>query len=157
VQVPELEFSSWDVMDESAGGLALGKKGHIVARVRVGEIAAVRQTGGKAWRIGVIRWVKSASSSDVEFGVQWIAASAEAVVVKIVTDEGKESDFLPALLLPEIPALKQPASLVTARGVYKPGRVFYLDNGARLYRVRITRPDEISHSFERFQFSMDAV
>jgi hypothetical protein len=79
------------------------------------------------------------------------------VVVKVVTDEGKESDFLPALLLPEIPGLKQAASLVTARGIYKPDRVFYLDNGFRLYRVRITKPDEISHSFERFQFSMDAM
>jgi hypothetical protein len=157
VHVPDLEFSSWDVMDESAGGLALGKKGHIVARVRVGEIAAVRPAGDRAWRIGVIRWVKSPSSSSLEFGVQWIAASAQAVVVKVVTDEGKESDFLPALLLPEIPGLKQAASLVTARGIYKPDRVFYLDNGFRLYRVRITKPDEISHSFERFQFSMDAM
>ena len=157
IHLPELEFSSWDVIDESAGGLALGKKGHIVARVRVGEMAAVRPPGNTEWRIGVIRWVKSASSSDVEFGVQWIAASAQAVVVKVVTDEGKESDFLPALLLPEIPTLKQPASLVTARGIYKPDRVFYLDNGFRLYRVRITKPDEISHSFERFQFSMDAM
>jgi hypothetical protein len=157
VHVPDLEFSSWDVMDESAGGLALGKKGHIVARVRVGEIAAVRPAGDRVWRIGVIRWVKSPSSSSLEFGVQWIAASAQAVVVKVVTDEGKESDFLPALLLPEIPGLKQAASLVTARGIYKPDRVFYLDNGFRLYRVRITKPDEISHSFERFQFSMDAM
>jgi len=157
VHLPDLEFSNWDVMDESAGGVALGKKGRIVARVRVGEIAAARRLGDKAWRIGVIRWVKSSSSSDVEFGVQWIAALAEAVVVKIVTDDGKESDFLPALILPEIKSLKQPASLVTVRGVYKPGRVFYLDNGYRLYRVRITKPDEISHSFERFQFSMDAL
>jgi hypothetical protein len=70
----------------------------------------------------------------------------------VIGDHGKESDFLPALLLPEVPALKQSASLVTTRGVFRPQRIFYLDNGALLQRMRITRPDEISPAFERFEF-----
>ena len=153
VHVSDHEISSWDVIDESAGGLALGKKGHIVARVRVGELTAARSAGDRPWRIGVIRWVKSSSSSEVEFGVQWIAAHATAVVVKVVSDEGKESDFLPAIMLPKMEALKQAETLVTARGIFKPDRVFYLDDGFRLFRAQITKPNEISHSFERFQFS----
>jgi hypothetical protein len=150
---PELDFSAWDVLDESAGGMALGKKGLVPSPVRVGELAAVRPAGQKAWQLGVIRWVKSPSPSEVQYGVQWIAPQTEALVVKTVAeDTGKESDFLPALLLPGVEALKLPPSLLTGRGVYKPERDIYVDNGFRLYRVRITQPDEITHSFERFQY-----
>jgi hypothetical protein len=146
------ESAHWDMLDESAGGAALARRSGAAARVRVGELAAVRAAGETRWHIGVVRWAKSAGPANVEVGVQWIAPSAAPALVKVIGDHGKESDFLPALLLPEVPTLKQSASLVTTRGVFRPQRIFYLDNGALLQRMRITRPDEISPAFERFEF-----
>jgi cyclic-di-GMP-binding protein len=151
---PDFEYTGWDVADESAGGMALTKRGAIFTRVRVGEVVVVRVAGEQAWRIGVIRWAKSAASSSVEIGLQWLAPRAEAVVIKIMTDEGRESDFMPAVLLPMVAALKQPATLLTPRGVFRPQRKIYMDNGYRLYPVVITHSYEISQSFERFQFEI---
>jgi hypothetical protein len=157
VRTPDLEYSAWNIADDSAGGMALEKKGVVTTRVRVGELTAVRTPDQKAWHIGVVRWIKSASPSNIEIGVQWIAPTAEAVVVKIIADDGTESDFLPALLLPELTALRQPPSLITDRGIYRPDRVIYMDNGFRLYHVKITKADEIAHSFERFEFTVQTV
>ena len=152
---PEHDFSTWQVLDEGAGGQALVKRGLITTRVRVGDIVATRRTSnGGSWEVGIIRWVRSASSSHAEIGTQRMAPQAEACVVKTVNERNEESDFLPALLLPEVAALKMPPSLVTHRGVFKPRREIYMDNGYRLYKLRITEPIEFAASYERFQFEV---
>lgn len=149
------EFSTWDVEDESAGGLSLSKSGQIRLQVHVGDLLITRTPGeGNPWSVGVIRWVRSAGSSNVEVGIQRLAPGADPVVIKTVTEDNKESDFLPALLLPEIKPLKQPPTLITHRGVYKPDARIFMDNGYRLYRIVPTRLIEASHSFEQFRFDI---
>jgi hypothetical protein len=154
-RMSEREYSTWDVEDESAGGLALSKTGQISIPVHVGDLVITRPPGiGSAWSVGVIRWVKSAASSNVEIGIQHLAPSAEPAVIKTVSEKKIESDFLPALLLPEIKPLKQPQTLITQRGICKPGVEIFMDNGYRLYRIAPTRLVETSHSFEQFSFDL---
>jgi hypothetical protein len=152
---PEHDFSTWHVLDEGAGGQALVKKGLITTRVRVGDIVATRRSSnGGSWEVGIIRWVRSASSSHAEIGTQRIAPQAEACVVKTFNERNEESDFLPALLLPEVNALKMPPSLVTHRGVFKPQREIYMDSGYRLYKLVLTEPVDVTAAYERFQFEV---
>ena len=149
------ELSTWDVEDESAGGLSLTNSGQTGIRVHVGELIITRTPGeGNPWSVGVIRWAKSEGSSSVEIGVQYLAPSAEPMVIKTVNEDKKESDFLPALLLPEIKPLKRPPTLITHRGVYKPGTEIYMDNSYRLYKIIPTALIEASHSFEQFGFDI---
>lgn len=154
-QIPGRELSTWDIHDESAGGLALSKSGGIHLHIHVGDLLITRTPGeGNPWSVGVIRWVRSEGSSSIEIGIQHLAPSADPVVIKTVNEDGKESDFLPALLLPEIKPLKQPLTLVTHRGVFKPDTAVFMDNGCRLYRIMPTRLIEASHSFEQFSFDI---
>ena len=154
-RMSEREYSTWDVEDESAGGLALSKTGQINVPVHVGDLVITRPPGiGSAWSVGVIRWVKSAASSNVDIGIQHLAPSAEPAVIKTVSEKKIESDFLPALLLPEIKPLKQPQTLIAQRGLAKPGMEIFMDNGYRLCRIAPTRLVEASHSFEQFSFDI---
>lgn len=61
--------------------------------------------------------------------------------------------FIPALVLAEVAAMKQPATVVVPRGLYKPERVLCLDDGYRSRRIRARRLVEYSGTFERFEFS----
>jgi hypothetical protein len=154
-RMSEREYSTWDVEDESAGGLALSKTGQINVPVHVGDLVITRPPGiGSAWGVGVIRWVKCTSPSNVDIGIQHLAPSAEPVVVKTVSENKMESDFLPALLLPEIKPLKQPQTLIAQRGLARPGMEIFMDNGYRLHRIAPTRLIEASHSFEQFCFDI---
>jgi len=154
-KVPDMNLSTWDVDDESAGGLSISKNGQIHTPVRVGDLIITRTPGeGNPWSIGVIRWAIGVTSAIVEVGIQRLAPSAEPVVIKTVNAENKESDFLPALLLPEIRPLKQPQTLITHHGVYRPDHQVYMDNGLRLYKITPSRMIEASHSFEQFQFDI---
>lgn len=158
VQIPGRELSIWDVEDEGAGGLSLSIRGHIRLHIQVGDILITRTPGeGNLWTVGVIRWVRSAGVSHIEIGIQHLAPSANPVVVKTMNEDGKESDFLPALLLPEIKPLKQAQTLITHRGVFKPELRVFMDNGCRLYWIKPTRLIEASQSFEQFSFDIQNV
>ncbi len=151
----EREYSTWNVEDEGAGGLSLSKSGQIRVPVQVGDLVITRAPGeGGSWDVGVIRWAKSPGSSNIEIGIQHLAPSAEPAVIKTVSEKQIESDFLAALLLPEIKPLKQLQTLITQRGIGKPGVEIFMDNGYRLYRIAPTRLIEASHSFEQFSFEI---
>jgi hypothetical protein len=155
IKIPGRELSTWDVHDESAGGLSLSKGGLIPLHIQVGDLLTTRTPGeGNPWSVGVIRWVRSTGTSNIEIGIQHLAPSADPVVIKTVNADGKESDFLPALLLPEIKPLKQPQTLVTHRGVFKPDTGVFMDNGCCLYHVAPARLIEATHSFEQFSFDI---
>lgn len=151
---PEFAPEAWQLHDESAGGMALAKTGLIRAPVRVGDLIACRFANEHEWMIAAVRWVKSANPSTVEIGTERLAPSARPTVIAFTTDESSESGFLPALLLPKFPALKQSETVLVQRGVYRPGRIVYIDDGCRLYPVRATQLVEITGAFERFQYEI---
>lgn len=142
--------ASWELTDESAGGYALAKSGAQAEPVRVGDLLASRSDNNGVWEIGSVRWVRTSGADNIEIGVQRLAPGARAVAVTPL-EETKVRLFL-ALALPEMPAMKQPATLVTHRGFYKPGNLLYLDDGFRLSKIKVTALVELSGSFERFQY-----
>ena len=154
--VQESSFTSWDVQDESAGGLAFSKRGSIKTPVRVGDLIGIRaQSPNGNWSVGVVRWARSANPSEVEFGAQRLAPSVDPILIKTLNDDGKESDFLSALRIPEVPQLKQSSALVTHRGIYQMGRLIIVDDGAQLQRITATDSVEMSGAFEQFQFRIE--
>ena len=151
---PDYPYETWRVEDESAGGMALTKKGLVRVPIRIGDLVAIRFGGDIEWGLAAVRWARSANPSDVEIGTQRLAPSAQAVMIQPEEGPGTKA-FTPALRLPAIPALNQPGGLVVPRGMYRPERVFYIDDGFRLYRIRGTQLIELTNAFERFQYTED--
>ncbi|HEX7044336.1 MAG TPA: hypothetical protein VF203_06955 [Burkholderiales bacterium] len=146
----------WEVQDESAGGMALRKTGLVSRRVKVGDLVATRFDGDEQWSLAVVRWVKSHNPSHVEIGTQRLAPGARAVVIKVIDEHMRESEFLPALLLPEIPALGEPVTLVTPGNIFRPNRIIHVDDGRTFTRLVAREVLEASGSFERIDFAADA-
>jgi len=144
---------SWKVQDESAGGMSLRRSGIIRRRVRVGDLIATRLSPEEGWSIGVVRWVKSPNASEVEIGTQRLAPSAVPVVVKVVSERGKESDYMPSLLLPAVPAVNEPPTLVTPRHMFRPERTMYVDDGRKLMCFTAKRLLEVTSEFERMEYT----
>lgn len=144
--------SNWLILNESAGGLALEKDPKADARIRVGEIVGLRPEGSQAWNIGVVRWLSSEDPSHLQLGAQMLAPSATAVMIRPVITSATTA-FQAALLLPEIPALKQPVTLIVQRGGFSPQREFMLDNNGMLGNVRATKLLEQTATFDLFEFA----
>ena len=144
--------SRWQVRDESAGGLSLARSGEVGVPVRVGEVLGIQNPELNQWRIGVVRWVKSADTAHVEMGVEMLAPHAHPLAVRPAG-----TDVVPytqALLLPPIEALHQPATLLVARGTCQPGEDIEIADGESVpRRVRVLNVAERSSAFAQVVFA----
>ena len=140
--------SRWQVLNISAGGMALRKLPVVEETVRVGELLSVRNEKEARWSVGVLRWANN-GADQLEVGAQLIAPEALAAGASPV-DKKK---FEPVLVLPGITALKQSPSIVASNGLYSPARVLELDEAGKISRIMVTKLIERTNSFERFQFS----
>jgi len=110
------------VLNESAGGYRLSLENAENAGLKVGELLGIRQdTDGAPWETGVIRWLRNGGEGRMEAGIQVLAPHARPVMVSNSKASGAAAESQYALLLPEIPALKQPHSIITPALLYKPG------------------------------------
>jgi len=144
--------SRWQVRDESAGGLSLERSSDAGIPVRVGDVIGIQNPVLNQWRIGAVRWVKSADTKHVEMGVEMLAPHAHPFAVRPAG-----TDVVPytqALLLPPIEALRQPATLLVARGTCQPGEdIEIADSESPPRRVRVLKVVERSSAFAQVVFA----
>ncbi|MEW5942271.1 MAG: hypothetical protein AB1710_00280 [Pseudomonadota bacterium] len=145
--------SEWAIVNESAGGLAIRKASTAPTDTTVGEVIGLhaKQTG--TWNIGVVRWVHSENPDHLEMGTQMLAPRASPAAIKPVIASAA-AVFQAALLLPEIPSLKQPASIVAPRGTFQPQREFHLLQDGSTQAIRATKLVEQTTSFDLFEFGL---
>jgi hypothetical protein len=149
---PELIYASWDIQDESAGGLAIAKDKVRHQHARVGDLIAVRASEDGLWEINNIRWVKTSDTGNLSIGMKRISPAARPVKLKTIATDETESEFMPAIMVPTLDAIKQKQGLLTYRGVFKPGRELFFDDGFRLVKAVTTRLVETSSVFEHFEY-----
>jgi len=146
--------SRWNIVNESAGGMALVQVSNLRSQIRSGEIIGLRAGGGRQWNIAVVRWVKNDAGNRLEIGIQMAAPYATAVAVKSVS-AGASAPFQVALLLPEIPLLKQSPRLLAVRGTLQAQRKFLLEQDGKVQSYKATELVESTVAFEQFQFASD--
>jgi hypothetical protein len=146
--------SQWAVTNESAGGLGLKCISGSTQPIRIGEIIALRSQDSQNWNIGVVRRVFSDKPEHLELGVQMLAPTASPITIKPVV-AGPKDTFQAALLLPEIRALQQPATIVAAPATYRSKLEYLLYQNSGISNVRAMRLIEQTASFDQFQFSIE--
>lgn len=142
-------MQAWEVINQSAGGFKLRGQPAGESGINVGEVIGVQYRGMLGISVGVIRWAQTFEDDSVEFGVQMLAPRAEPVSLEpVIGSRGEQK----ALLLPDIPALQQPAALVALPGNYQPEREFMLALAKQVDRVRATELLEKTACYELFRF-----
>ncbi|MCU7939750.1 MAG: hypothetical protein KZQ64_01110 [gamma proteobacterium symbiont of Bathyaustriella thionipta] len=156
--------SEWEMVNESIGGYCLLWDQNGSVNAKVGEVIAIShevQHKEGYWFVGSIRWLKCLQNNKIQIGVQIIAPNALAVsTAKFVSmQEGMKSR---AILLPAIPILKQPKTLITTALGYETRDQVILDE-YRLINANITSVKtkvilldtlESSSHFSRFKYSL---
>jgi len=141
----------WVQENESAGGMALSLNPGSYCKIKVGDLVGLDASQAGQWGVGLVRWMQTAEEGRIQIGAQLMAPQAEAVAIKPVISAANAL-FQPALLLPEMPALKQPACLVAAHGSYQPMREFEVRNQGLIHIVRADKLIEQTESCDIFTF-----
>lgn len=144
--------ANWQVLNESAGGVALAKDPGSVSKIKVGDIIGLGLDKKTGLGVAIVRWMLSGADNKLELGAQMLAPQAEAIVIKPVIS-APDALFQPALLLPAVPALDQAARMVAARGSFQPMREFEVRSQGAPRAVRATRLIEQTDSLDLFFFS----
>ena len=151
---PGFQSHDWHMVNVSAGGYCLLWDQLENSRAQVGELVGIRELDDPDsfhWRLGVVRWMKS--STGLELGVQMLSPGAVAVGARPYPAISKDPQFTRALLLPEIHALEQPATLLLTSPPFRVGGNAIINSHGREVKVRLDKLVENTGSFAQFQFT----
>lgn len=141
----------WTVINEGAGGLAISCSNVQGQVARIGDLVATRSNKHGTWEINTTRWIKSAQNGHIEMGIKRISPTALPVMVKYLDENKKERDFIAAIHLPQLAALKQKAALIAPRGIFRSGREITLDDSYRRLHMRCRQLIEVTALYEHFE------
>lgn len=147
---------TWSMRDISAGGYCLLHEAEDASSVRVGELIAI-PAGESAHpgtlQVGVVRWLRFTREHGLELGLQLLSPGAVAVWVVICEEEINRPEKLQGILLPEIKALRQPATLLLPSLPIRTGCCSTIEYGDRNEAVILTRQLENTGCFAHYDFS----
>ncbi|WP_227712466.1 molecular chaperone [Marinobacter zhanjiangensis] len=136
------------VVNTSPGGYCVIWSASIPATLQAGEVLGVREHRNHPWSVAIVRWLRQNRSEGTRVGIEVIAPGATPCGVQLIQKTGNSSEFLRGLLLPEIPGVHQPRSLITPRLPFQSGsRITLLHQGVQdqgLLGNRITATGSIS-------------
>lgn len=146
----------WKMVNVSAGGYCLLWDNAETTLAQVGELICLQEIDNRqmsAWGLGVIRWMKSENQSGLELGVQMLASNAVAVAAKTSRDGQHFSAYQRCLLLPEIGAIQQPATLLLPALTSQVGSTVIVNIHNKEHRVRLTKMLENTGTFGQYHFA----
>ena len=152
---PDPSLGSWLIINESASGYCVEYADGNSTKAQVGELVGIRRRNDKhswKWGIGVIRWMKFNPHQEMQLGIEMLNPDAAAIGLRTAAASGKDFNYQRTLLLPEIPAIKQPATLITAPVPWRAGNKLMLNILGKDVRVALTELVQNTGLFAQFQF-----
>jgi len=145
-----------DMVNVSAGGYCLLCQEQCSCIASVGDLISIREkenTEINQWGIGVIRRMKMTGEEHLEVGVQMLTPNAVAAATRLVSAEGEKGEYMRSLMLPELRAINQPATLITPNLPFKVGSEVDLNFNDRVMRISLIRKLESTGSFTQYEFN----
>lgn len=123
-KAPDLDnLDSWTIENESILGARLLREIKGGERIGSNQLMALRTKDAHAFMLGIVSWRSVTQQGQLRMGVQYLPGVAQASILKAPIAGSSPEKPIPALLLPAMPALKIPASLIIPRDAFQAKRV----------------------------------
>ena len=142
------------IINHSSGGYCLALTNEAPAQLQAGEIIALRETKEKSWVTAVIRWVRQAASHTTQIGIELIAPNAQPCGLQLLRSSGQPSSFLRALLVPAIPALSRPTSVIAPRVPFQEGHKVAINQYGKELKAVLTKRSIHTGSISQFEYRL---
>lgn len=150
-------MDDWQLLDQSSSGLRLTRPLKSGVRVGAGNLVAIKLEGSNNYVLGGVRWALHDGSHNsmhtnndmLTAGVQLFPGVAQPVAV-MATDV--REPYRQALLVPAVPAVDEPETLIIPAGSFRVGRPFEYVLGAAQVRVTLEHILDRAVEFERCTF-----
>lgn len=142
--------SRWKKLNISATGMSIRRHPTAEKNIKIGGILGIKTKDESSWPLGIVRWANCGGRDRLDIGVQLIAPQAQSAIAKI---DGREH-YEMVLLLPEIIATNQPATIIAPKGTFEPARSLTLTYNDTHQHIMLTKLIERSNHFEQIQYSV---
>ncbi len=140
------------LVDHSPGGYCLAWEGEVPGLLQTGELLGLREGDGQSWSIAVVRWIRQVRGGVTQMGVQLIAPQAQPCGLRLLRKVDQGSEYLRALLLPEIGAISQPAMLIAPRLPFQEGHKVLINHNGEEQRAILHRRRGNSGNYNQFEY-----
>lgn len=140
----------WSLADESLTGFRAYRAG-TGPRVEHGQLVAVRPPGKDHFLAGRVSWLMQEADGRLQAGFQVLPGPAEGVALRPTGISGAAERYSIGLLLPAVPSLKEPVTLVVPGGWFSPDRIIEI-HSERPATVRLQESLSRGPNFERCTF-----
>ncbi len=124
------------------------------ASAQIGELLSVKEASSNLWRIGVLRWIGGSKGGAATTGVELLSPTAVPVSARVVKTKGGSTAFAKALLLPALPAMQRPASLITPRVPFQPMQKIQIQRGRTQSNIHLGSCIGQTENYNQFSFRM---
>ncbi|MDP3087748.1 MAG: hypothetical protein Q8M99_06135 [Methylotenera sp.] len=143
-------FSRWHITNISPIGMSVHRHPTAEKNIRIGGLLGFKVKNEVNWSLGIVRWASCGSRDRLDMGVQLIAPNAQSAMARM-NKTGREEMVL---LLPELKATNQVATIIARVGTYSPAQLLSINYDNNTYVIMLTKILERSHLFERIQYSI---
>lgn len=140
------------IVNTSPGGYCLSWPREVPNQLQAGELLGIQSHGQQGWSVAVVRWIRQVRGGGTQMGIELIAPYAQPCGLQLLRKTEQNSQFLRALLLPEISAISRPASLITARLPFQEGSKVLINLNGEERRAVLNRKQASTGSFNQFEY-----
>lgn len=140
------------LVNHSPGGYCLAWPADVPAQLQAGELLGLRDHNTNGWSVAVVRWIRQVRGGGTQMGVELIAPQAQPCGLRLVRKGEQGSEYLRALLLPEIAAIAQPATLIAPRLPFQQGHKVLINQNGEEQRAVLDRRQSHTGNYNQFEY-----
>ncbi|WP_252274958.1 molecular chaperone [Pseudomonas subflava] len=140
------------IVNHSPGGYCLTWPREVPPQLQAGELLGVQDSPDSAWSVAVVRWIRQVRGGGTQMGIELIAPHAQPCGVQLVRKSEQNSQYLRALLLPEIRVISRAATLITPRLPFQESNKVVINHNGEETRAVLSRKQTSTGSFSQFEY-----
>jgi len=140
------------LVDHSPGGYCLAWEGEVPSLLQTGELLGLREDTGQTWSVAVVRWIRQVRGGSTQLGIELIAPQAMPCGLRLLRKVDQGSEYLRALLLPEIAAISQPATLIAPRLPFQEGHKVQINRNGEEERAVLNQRRATTGNYNQFEY-----
>jgi hypothetical protein len=124
------------------------------AGIQIGDVVCLheREHAGRDWAVAVIRWMSQVRDAPTLLGLELLSPRGSAFAAQVRMADGAYSRPIRVILLPEIPLVGQPHTLLVPRLVFRENQKIILARKDESYLIKLRRQVGSTAAFSQFAF-----
>jgi cyclic-di-GMP-binding protein len=143
-----------NVINHSPGGYCLAWPKDVPSQLQAGEMVGIQDAPDQGWSIAVVRWIRQVRGGGTQMGIELVAPYAQPCGLQLNRAGDQNPPYLRGLLLPEVRAIDQPATVLAPRLPFQEGHKVKINTNGEERDAGLGKRRTGTASFNQFEYQV---